>query len=212
MNEELNVVETFISLKGEGLWTGKPMFFIRLGGCNLSCSFCDTDWKHSIPRKVSSLLRDVAESKMQHVVITGGEPLLQENVFNLIDELRRKGFKVHIETNGTLLLPVEVDWLAVSPKTLDCGCSTIFQANEVKFLWDPALGFNSTFIFQFVDKYRHELQYTLMYVMPIAKSVHEGNRSITDLKQENVKGAIDFCLKHPQFSFCLQIHKVLGIQ
>ena len=98
-----NINETFYSLQGEGLWTGTPMFFIRLSGCNLNCKFCDTDYSHHYSDSIEGLVEKVLQSKAERVVITGGEPGLQDTI-PLVTSLHSYYLKVHVETNGTLPL------------------------------------------------------------------------------------------------------------
>ena len=119
----LPVVETFHSLQGEGLHAGRSAFFIRLGGCHVGCSWCDT--KHSWPmeshpkQSVDSLATKAAQAEKAgaaFVVITGGEPL-HHNLNALTDEIRRScHLPVHIETSGVDPLSGTIDWVTLSPK------------------------------------------------------------------------------------------------
>ncbi len=119
----LPVVETFHSLQGEGLHAGRSAFFIRLGGCHVGCSWCDT--KHSWPmeshpkQSVDSLATKAAQAEQAgaaFVVITGGEPL-HHNLNALTDEIRRScHLPVHIETSGVDPLSGTIDWVTLSPK------------------------------------------------------------------------------------------------
>jgi len=119
----LNVVEVFRTLQGEGPFTGHPAIFVRLGGCNLRCSFCDTEFDQHRPWSVSDELiptiQAAARNDVDLVVITGGEPLLQ-NLTVLIDMLLAKRLRVQIETAGVAPFQTEcTDLLTVvcSPKT-----------------------------------------------------------------------------------------------
>jgi len=100
----LNISETFYSLQGEGLDIGLPYFFIRLSGCNLACSYCDTTYANSKGDHVSvnALVEAWRASGVKHCLITGGEPLLQQNTVLLIKSLLSSGASVSIETNGSL--------------------------------------------------------------------------------------------------------------
>jgi 7-carboxy-7-deazaguanine synthase len=103
----LLVSETFYSLQGETSFAGYPCFFIRLSGCNLRCTWCDTTYAHEEPgRRLSlrRLLELAAVYPAALVAITGGEPLLQENVYPLLDQLLAAGRRVLLETNGSLSL------------------------------------------------------------------------------------------------------------
>ena len=127
--QQLDVKHIFPTLQGEGLFTGWPSVFVRLGGCNLACSFCDTDFEGDAPlalgevlAQVQSLAQDGQGQRVRDlVVITGGEPLRQ-NITPLCEALIADGFKVQIETNGTLFrhLPEAVD-IVCSPKNTGGG-------------------------------------------------------------------------------------------
>ena len=105
---ELDVAELFVSLQGEGAHAGLPMFFVRLAGCNLRCRWCDTPYAQRPLKKLLSLSRIISlweeEGALGYVQITGGEPLLQENVYPLMEIFLKRGAKVLLETNGSLSL------------------------------------------------------------------------------------------------------------
>ena len=111
----LRVNETFVSLQGEGYFTGTPAFFLRLSGCNLKCPFCDTQHQSFTEMSEEEIVEEACRHKLRHIVITGGEPALQLTK-SLVDKLHEAGFFVQVETNGTLPLPEGVDWVTVSPK------------------------------------------------------------------------------------------------
>ena len=123
MSQQLPVVETFHSLQGEGLHAGRSAFFIRLAGCNVGCSWCDT--KHSWPQNshplqsVESLAAEAAAAEQAgaaFVVITGGEPL-HHNLDELTAAIRKaSSLPVHIETSGVDPLSGSPDWITLSPK------------------------------------------------------------------------------------------------
>ena len=102
----MKVNEIFTSIQGEGIYIGVPMFFVRLTGCNLRCEWCDTEYAFYEGEEMSidSIVKKVEESGMKWVCITGGEPLLQEEVYKLIDILLRKDYKILVETNGSILI------------------------------------------------------------------------------------------------------------
>lgn len=108
------------TLQGEGAHAGSPCVFLRFAACNLSCSWCDTDFaaegavKLTADQIVAKLVElDVHRARL--VIVTGGEPTLQWDG-ELADALRAAGFRTHMESNGTKLLDAPVDWLTVSPK------------------------------------------------------------------------------------------------
>ena len=104
----LNVAETFASIQGESTHAGRLCFFIRLAGCNLACSYCDTCYAQAEnsgqDRSIAELVAEVKASKINLVELTGGEPALQKNAPALAQALLDEGLEVLMETNGTVLL------------------------------------------------------------------------------------------------------------
>ncbi|MBU7012957.1 MAG: 7-carboxy-7-deazaguanine synthase QueE [Theionarchaea archaeon] len=119
----LNVSEIFFSLNGEGVLIGVPTVFVRLSGCNLRCTWCDTKyaWEEGAKKDVEQIAREVKKEDngfCEWVLLTGGEPLLQE-IGGLVDELKSIGFTIGIETNGSLYKDVlkKCDFISVDIKT-----------------------------------------------------------------------------------------------
>ena len=114
------ISETFASRQGEGKLTGTESFFIRSSGCNLRCWFCDTpyaSWNPSSePMSIGSLVKEAAEAAVDHVVFTGGEPLLPTAAESLCRAMMDSGFHLTIETAGTIDKPIACDLLSLSPK------------------------------------------------------------------------------------------------
>ena len=145
----LKIYETFSSIQGESTHAGRPCFFIRLAGCNLRCSYCDTSkaWSSESGKEFSiSQLIDLAKaSRLNLVEITGGEPMLQEATPELCQKLLENGFEVLMETNGSQplhTLPREVkriiDWKTPSSgetkQMLEDNFKTLRPRDEVKFV------------------------------------------------------------------------------
>jgi 7-carboxy-7-deazaguanine synthase len=103
-NIKIIVNEIFYSIQGEGVDAGLPTIFIRLTGCNLRCSYCDTKYAYyeGMEWAAEDILKKIKEWKCKRICITGGEPLLQENVYDLIDLLLKEKYEVSIETNGSI--------------------------------------------------------------------------------------------------------------
>ena len=97
----MKVNEIFQSIQGEGLMVGIPMNFIRFCQCNLSCEYCDTDFEDGEEMGILEIIEKLNKG-FHWVSLTGGEPMLEENLMDLINELRAEGFKILLETNGTL--------------------------------------------------------------------------------------------------------------
>ncbi len=144
----LKTIEVFSSIQGEGLRQGEPTIFVRLAGCNLRCSFCDTKraWGEGAERRPGDILAEVRSVRDAYpaawVSITGGEPLVQ-NIAPLVDRLHAQGFKIQVETNGTRPPAAEVDWYSLSPKPPDYDFHPGFigKAREVKLVVCRALNF-----------------------------------------------------------------------
>jgi 7-carboxy-7-deazaguanine synthase len=117
----LRIAEIFPSIQGEGLRQGEPTLFIRLSGCNLRCSFCDTKyaWKKGRGNTVENVIEKIKELRQRFpsrwVCLTGGEPLLQD-IDPLVRGLKKEGFKIQLETNAVIYRNLAVDWYSISPK------------------------------------------------------------------------------------------------
>ena len=186
--------EIFYSLQGEGHWTGTPMVFVRFSGCNLKCPFCDTDFRSYEEMSGEELVEEVRRvaGECRRVVFTGGEPSLQLDQA-LVDALAAEGFRMHIETNGTHLLPEGLDWVTLSPKTDIVGMVgrpevVLPRADELKLVFhggaDPQkwLGFPATYY----------------YLQPCSG--------------RNTVEVVDYVLAHPVWQVSLQTHKILNIR
>ncbi len=135
------ISETFTSLQGEGILVGVPSFFIRTSGCNLRCRWCDTPYTSWLPegerRSVADLLAEATGSGVRHVVVTGGEPLLQREIGALTRGLRAAGLHVTVETAGTLDPPFECDLLSLSPKTANSDPQGAWRDRHRRSRTDP---------------------------------------------------------------------------
>ena len=115
------ISETFTSIQGEGILAGVPSHFIRTSGCNMRCRWCDTpytSWKPEGDRRsVPELIDGAVGSGVEHVVVTGGEPLLQREIGALTSGLAATGLHITVESAGTVDPPFACDLLSLSPKT-----------------------------------------------------------------------------------------------
>jgi 7-carboxy-7-deazaguanine synthase len=116
----LPINELFYSLQGEGTLAGTPSVFVRTSGCNLRCWFCDsyhTSWEPTHARMtVDEIVAEVESYDANHVVLTGGEPLVHEESVTLLDRLSNAGYHTTVETNGTIFRDAAIDLASVSPK------------------------------------------------------------------------------------------------
>ena len=194
------VNEIFYSLQGEGFWTGTPMVFVRLSGCNLKCPFCDTD--HLGFREMSAE-EITAETKASggvcgRVCVTGGEPGLQLDKA-LVDALHEAGYRIHVETNGTRPLPEGVDWVTLSPKSdvpglKGDGTVVLERADEVKVVY--AVG---------VDEKWAAFPADWHFLQPCDSGDPEKNKAI-------LAETLDHIQRNPTWRLSLQTHKLLNIK
>lgn len=196
----LKVNEIFSSFQGEGVYVGTPATFLRLSGCNLNCSFCDTDFKKYEELSVSMVKSIIVEHMTKHktniLIITGGEPLLQyDEVKQLINQLN---CKVQIETNGTIIkVPLNATYM-ISPKK---NIEKIFQFyknyDKAYFKFIIQNGFDLHQIKQLIQKYEYTKP---VYLQPIYENAQEITQLILN--------------KNLPFNYKIsgQLHKYLGVE
>ena len=206
------VKEIFYTLQGEGANAGTPAVFCRFAGCNLwsgreadragaACDFCDTDFvgtggpgggRFASAEALAAAIEAAWPAREAHhrfVVFTGGEPLLQLDAA-AVDAVHRRGFRIALETNGTLPLPAPVDWVCVSPKAAEPLALT--QGEELKLVFPQPLAPPERF---------ESLRFEHFYLQPMDGPSRESN----------TRAAIAYCLAHPRWKLSVQTHKVLGI-
>ena len=210
------VKEIFYTLQGEGGNAGKPAVFCRFAGCNLwsgrekdrataICQFCDTDFvgtdgtlggrfdsAQALATQIAALW-PASDSAHRFVVLTGGEPLLQVDTA-LIEALHAQGFKIAVETNGSLAAPAGIDWICVSPKAGAPWVQRLGQ--ELKLVW-PQAGFALDSLQAMQD-----LPFENHYLQPMDNI----------LRAKNTEICIDLCLQNPAWKLSLQTHKMTGIR
>ena len=210
-----SVKEIFYSIQGEGFHSGRPAVFCRFSGCNLwsgkeedrqsaRCSFCDTDFtgtdgthggvypsSFELAKIISRAWPGSGEkSARPFVVLTGGEPLLQLDAA-LVSDLRKEGFEIAVETNGTIAAPEGIDWICVSPK----ADADLVQASgdELKLVY-PQAGADPT-DYAGLD-FRH------FFLQPMDGPGLE----------EAIRQTLDYVLAHPLWRVSLQLHKILNVR
>lgn len=143
----MNVCEIFTSIQGETTYSGLPCTFIRLTGCNLRCSYCDTVYAYDegMGYTDEEILAEVSKNDVELAMVTGGEPLLQEGVHRLVSRLLGNGYKVLVETNGTLsikdldpgatvVMDVKTPGSGMSGRTDPGNLGMLKPSDEVKFV------------------------------------------------------------------------------
>lgn len=188
----MKINEIFYSIQGEGRFTGTPAVFIRFSGCNLACSFCDTEHRSHDEIDPETILDRIAGYPSRHLVITGGEPALQLTA-SFVDQLHEHGYFVQVETNGTVPLPDRVDWITCSPKEQPI---VYRQVDELKVVYQGA--------HQDMSPYAH-IEATERYLQPCDTKHPETNRKIID-------ETIRYIKQHPQWKLSLQTQKILNVQ
>lgn len=196
MRKTRPVNDIFYSLQGEGHNVGRAAVFVRFSGCNLKCPFCDTD--HSACRQMSDeeILAEVCRYPSDFIVLTGGEPaLFIDEAF--VELLHRNEKQVAIETNGTIPLPQNLDWVTVSPKDTCCANAPLRLncADEVKVIYQGAD----------VERYRNLIKADFYYLQPCDMFDLQKNK-------ENLTVSIAYCEAHPHWRLSLQIHKLIHIK
>ena len=134
----LPLMEAFYTIQGEGYYSGKAAYFLRIGGCDVGCHWCDVkeSWDPNLHplTSVEDILLGIDQYPVDTVVITGGEPLMW-NLDILTTALKQKGFMIHLETSGTYTYSGDFDWVCVSPKKMQEPLPTIkLITNEFKVI------------------------------------------------------------------------------
>ena len=181
--------EIFYSLQGEGYYSGIASIFIRFSGCNLSCSFCDTQHETGELMTQEQILDQVTRFPAKHVVLTGGEPSLFVTK-ELIDGLHAAGKYVCIETNGLHALPEGIDWVTLSPKTAQ---TTLRTCDELKLVYTEG-PFNP----------HNEIKAAHYFIQPCDTGDSTNNQRI-------LAECISYIKDNPRWRLSLQTHKIVGI-
>ena len=204
------VKEIYLTVQGEGAQAGRVAVFLRFAGCNLwsgreadragaVCRFCDTDFvktdgenggrysAEDLAAKCASLWPDTPG--LRWVVCTGGEPLLQLNG-PLVAALKRQGFRIAVETNGTIAAPEGLDWICVSPKADAPLAQT--SGHELKLVFPQPENRPEQF---------GHLEFEHFFLQPL------DDRNQAD----NTAAAFQYCLEHPQWRLSVQSHKYIGV-
>jgi len=208
--QKLQIVEIFPTLQGEGPFTGHPAVFVRLGGCNLACNFCDTEFEDFEPLLLKQIVADIGAKAIEHhervrrlVVITGGEPLRQ-NIVPLCEQLLANGFTVQIETNGTVWRPLpEGVHIICSPKVSEGQYHTLrpdllSRVHALKFIISDARA-----DYREVGEVGQNGRDIPVYVQPMDE--YDANKNAANLARAAMLAQRDGYL------LSLQTHKIMGI-
>lgn len=197
-NKELPIMEAFYTIQGEGFYTGKAAYFIRIAGCKVGCHWCDVKESWDIdPHPIIPIEQIVAEAKKHGnlVVITGGEPLMW-NLDTLTQSLKNKGIQTNIETSGAYELSGVWDWICLSPKkNLEPKQSVYDAANELKCI-----------IYN-----KHDF----IYAEEQAKKVNNQAKLFLQVewskKEKMLPLLIEYVKQNPKWTISTQTHKYMDI-
>ncbi len=195
----LPLVEKFYSIQGEGFHTGKAAFFLRIGGCDVGCSWCDTKFAWDPAQwemiHINSIICDVRDSGADSVVITGGEPLMY-NLDPLCSELKALNIKTYLETSGSHELTGIWDWICLSPKkNLPPTGNICSLAGELKVIIE------SEDDFKWAEQYREKVKPACkLYLQPEWSNY-----------KKIMPQVVEYVKKHTGWSISLQSHKFMGI-
>ena len=196
---KLPVMEAFYTLQGEVFHAGRAAYFIRLGGCDVGCVWCDVkeSWDAEIHPKISisQIVADASQHNGRLAVITGGEPLMY-NLDELTAALKEAGFQTNIETSGAHPMSGYWDWVCFSPKKFKEAHPSIFeQANELK-----VIVYNKS-DFKFAEKYAKLVNKDCQLLL-------QPEWSKKDTMQPLI---VEYIKQNPQWRISLQTHKYLDI-
>ena len=195
----LPLVEDFYTIQGEGYHTGKPAYFIRLGGCDVGCAWCDAKyaWNPRLypPTDSEVVIRRAVECDAQSIVITGGEPLLYP-LAPLTEGLKAEGLKIFLETSGSHPFSGEFDWVCLSPKRNLPPLDEAFErAHELKVI------IGSVDDFEWAEQNAARVNSDcLLYLQP--------EWSVSEKMMPEI---VEYAKKHPKWSISIQSHKFMHI-
>ena len=192
--------DIFYSLQGEGHNTGRAAVFVRFAGCNLRCSFCDTEFDTYREMIDEEILAAISGYPARFVVLTGGEPTLQvDEAF--IELLHQHGYEVAMESNGTRPAPRNLDWLTVSPKVrsekLEVRSEKV--ADELKVVFDETTAPES-YLSLLTSNFS-----PLLYLQPCDTGDVVRNEAI-------IARCVEYIKEHPWWRLSLQTHKLVGFK
>jgi len=195
----LPLVEEFYTLQGEGFHTGKAAYFIRIGGCDVGCSWCDSklSWNPAVfpPVNVDEIVKRAANLPAKAVVVTGGEPLLYPLNY-LCSELKKRSIQTFIETSGAYPLSGQWDWICLSPKRQQPPVEDIYMmADELKVIITSPDDF--VWAEQNAAKVKAECKLFLQPEWSVYKKI--------------VPSIVDYIMANPKWRISLQAHKFMHI-
>jgi len=196
--EMLPLMEEFYTIQGEGYHTGTAAYFIRIGGCDVGCHWCDVkeSWNAALhPPTSTDVIVVNAKKYANTVVITGGEPLMWD-MTQITEKLKKQNIQVHIETSGAYQLSGEWDWICLSPKKNKLPTQTVYdKANELKVI------IHNKHDFIFAEEQAEKVNKdAILFLQP------EWSK-----KEEMTPQIVEYVMNNPKWRVSLQTHKYLNI-
>lgn len=197
--EMLPLMEAFCTVQGEGYFSGTAAYFLRIGGCDVGCHWCDVkeSWNSELhpPTSIPDIVNGISEYAVDTVVITGGEPLMWD-MSKLTASLKKKGYKVHLETSGAYSYSGDFDWVCLSPKKMQLPLDTIKPlANELKVIVN-----NKHDLIWAQEQKKGLNPYCKLYL-----------QSEWSKREEVIPLIIDFVKENIEWTISLQSHKYMNI-
>jgi 7-carboxy-7-deazaguanine synthase len=191
------VNEIFYSIQGEGARAGTANVFVRFTGCNLTCSFCDTEFESGRDMTAEDIASQASRLMPEplSVILTGGEPLLQYDA-PLLDALRRAGARtIAVETNGAVKPAAHVDYIACSPKVAEHVMAANFPGgvNELRYVRSEGQGIP-----------RPRVAAKAYFISPM----FQGDR----LKRQDLEWCAELVKQNPEWRLSVQLHKAIGVR
>jgi len=194
----LPLMEEFYTIQGEGFHTGKAAYFIRIGGCDVGCHWCDVkeSWNADLhpPTSTDSIVENVIKYA-QTVVVTGGEPTMW-NLEYITNTLRKNNIKTHIETSGAYNLTGKWDWICLSPKKTKLPLEGIYpDAHELKVIISTL----------------HDFKFAEEQAAKVSEKCELFLQPEWSKREKMTPHIVDYVMKNPQWKISLQTHKYLNI-
>ena len=195
----LPLMESFLSIQGEGYFAGKSSYFLRIGGCDVGCHWCDVkeSWDPKIHplTEVDKIIKEVQKNSVDIIVITGGEPLMW-NLDYLCHRLNELNFKIHLETSGAYNLSGKFDWICLSPK------KTLKPIKEVQDLANDL---------KVIISNKNDFKWAQIQSKKVKKSCKLFLQPEWSKKQEILPEIVNFVSNNIEWSISLQTHKYMNL-
>jgi len=195
----LPIMEEFYTIQGEGFHTGKAAYFIRIGGCDVGCHWCDVkeSWDASIHPliEIGKVVKNASDQPAKTVVLTGGEPLIF-NLLKLTEELSSAGIQVYIETSGAHPFSGKFDWICLSPKKNAPPQAEYYKlANELK-----VIVYN-----------RHDFEWANEHAAKVSEDCKLYLQPEWSKREEMMPLIVDYVMQNPRWNISIQTHKYMNI-